>query len=43
MIALNQIKQNGQGGHGLALAGVIVGIATLIINMVFAIYVALIR
>jgi uncharacterized membrane protein len=32
-IALNQIKQTGQAGHGLALAGVIVGAASLILSV----------
>jgi len=38
VIALNQIKQTRQGGYGLAVAGIIVGIGTLIISMIFAIY-----
>jgi len=38
VIALNQIKQTRQGGYGLAVAGIIVGIGTLIISAIFAIY-----
>lgn len=38
IIALNQIKQTRQGGYGLAIAGIVVGVATLIISMVWAIY-----
>jgi hypothetical protein len=38
VVALNQIKQSRQGGYGLAVAGIIVGVATLIISMVWAIY-----
>lgn len=33
VIAMNQIKQTGQSGHGLALAGVIVGAASLVISV----------
>ena len=33
-IALHQIKQTGEGGHGLALAGVIVGYALLAVAIV---------
>lgn len=38
IIALNQIKQTRQGGYGLAIAGIVVGVATLIISMIWAIY-----
>ncbi len=38
VVALNQIKQSRQGGYGLAVAGIVVGIATLIISMIWAIY-----
>ena len=34
-IALHQIKTSGEGGHGLALAGVIVGYALFAITVVF--------
>ena len=37
VIALNQIKQTGQGGHGLAVAGIAVGGLTLLINLVWTI------
>lgn len=33
VIAMNQIKQTGQAGHGLALAGVIVGAASLVLSV----------
>lgn len=38
VIALNQIKQTRQGGYGLAVAGIIVGIGTLLLSVIFAIY-----
>lgn len=38
IVALNQIKQRGQTGHGLAVAGIIVGATTLIISMIWTIY-----
>ncbi len=38
VIALNQIKRTHQGGYGLAIAGIVVGVATLIISMIWAIY-----
>jgi Domain of unknown function (DUF4190) len=34
VIALNQIKQSGQEGRGLALAGVIIGTATIVIGVI---------
>jgi hypothetical protein len=34
IVALNQIKQTGQGGRGLALAGIIVGAAFIVIAIV---------
>jgi Domain of unknown function (DUF4190) len=34
-IALNQIKQTRQGGHGLAVAGIAVGVASLIISIIW--------
>ena len=38
VVALNQIKQTRQAGYGLAVAGIVVGVATLIISMIWAIY-----
>jgi len=38
VVALNQIKRTRQGGYGLAVAGIVVGVATLIISMIWAIY-----
>jgi hypothetical protein len=32
VLALNQIKENRQGGHGLAVAGIVVGVASMIIS-----------
>lgn len=37
-VALNQIKRNRQGGYGLAVAGIVVGVASLIISLVWMIY-----
>lgn len=37
-VALNQIKQTPQGGYGLAVAGIVVGIATLIIGLIWTIF-----
>lgn len=37
-VALNQIKRTRQGGYGLAVAGIVVGVASLIISLVFMIY-----
>ncbi len=37
-MALNQIKKTRQAGHGLAIAGIVVGVATLIISMIWTIY-----
>jgi hypothetical protein len=36
--ALNQIKQTRQEGYGLAVAGIVVGVATLVVNLIFMIY-----
>lgn len=33
-VAINQIKQTGQAGRGLALAGIIVGAASLVISLI---------
>ena len=38
VVALNQIKQNRQGGHGLAIAGIAVGVATLIISIIWTVF-----
>ena len=38
VLALNQIKQTRQAGYGLAIAGIVVGVATLIISMIWTIY-----
>lgn len=38
VVALNQIKQTRQGGYGLAMAGIVVGVATLIISLIWTIY-----
>lgn len=37
IVALNQIKTSGEGGRGLAIAGIAVGAATLVLNIIFAI------
>jgi hypothetical protein len=37
-VALNQIKQTRQEGNGMAIAGIVVGVATLLINLIFMIY-----
>jgi hypothetical protein len=37
IISLRQIKQTGERGHGLALAGVIVGIALIVIYLLVVI------
>jgi hypothetical protein len=38
VVALNQIKQTRQAGYGLAMAGIVVGVATLIISLIWTIY-----
>jgi len=38
VLALNQIKQTRQAGYGLAMAGIVAGVATLIISMIWIIY-----
>src|SRR6478735_2006369 len=38
-VALKQIKEKGQGGHGLAVAGIAVGIASLVIGLIWFIFV----
>ncbi|OBK78132.1 DUF4190 domain-containing protein [Mycobacterium sp. 1164985.4] len=37
IVALNQIKTSGEGGRGLAIAGIAVGAVTLVLNIIFAI------
>jgi hypothetical protein len=37
-VALSQIKQTRQQGYGLAVAGIVVGIASLIISLIWMIY-----
>ena len=37
VVALNQIKTSGEGGRGLAIAGIAVGAVTFLISIVFAI------
>lgn len=39
IIALNQIKERGQAGYRLAVAGIVVGATTLILSMIWNIYV----
>ena len=34
IVAMNQIKERGENGQGLAIAGIAVGAATLLINVV---------
>ena len=38
VVALNQIKERRQGGHGLAIAGIAVGVATLIISIIWTVF-----
>ena len=38
VLALNQIKKTRQAGYGLAMAGIVVGVATLIISLIWTIY-----
>jgi len=38
-IALSQIKKTGQGGRGMAIAGIIIGFATLIIGIIMLVWV----
>lgn len=41
VIALNQIKQTGQGGHGLAVAGIVVGAASMVISLAWMLTMAM--
>lgn len=34
IVSLNQIKQTNEQGHGLAVAGIVVGVITLLISVV---------
>ena len=38
VIAINQIKKTRQGGYGLAVAGIVVGVASLVISIVWMTY-----
>lgn len=35
VVAINQIKKTRQGGHGLAVAGIVVGVASLVVSIVW--------
>ena len=37
VLSMNQIKQTGENGHGLAIAGIAVGVLTLLINVAWTI------
>ena len=37
IVAMNQIKQTREGGHGLAIAGIVVGGVTLLLNLLWTI------
>ena len=37
IVALNQIKQTREGGHGIAIAGIVVGAVTLLLNLIWMI------
>lgn len=37
-IALNQIKRTHQEGYGLAVAGIVIGVATLLVYLIIAIF-----
>jgi peptidoglycan biosynthesis protein MviN/MurJ (putative lipid II flippase) len=37
-IAVRQVKRTGQDGFGLAVAGIVIGIATLAVTLVFVIF-----
>ncbi|MDF0531610.1 DUF4190 domain-containing protein [Tsukamurella sp. 8F] len=39
VISLNQIKQTGEGGRGLAIAGIVCGAVTLVLSVIWGIYV----
>ncbi len=37
-VALNQIKRSREGGYGLAVAGIVIGVASLLISIIWMIY-----
>ena len=37
IVAMNQIKQSGEKGHGLAIAGIVVGVLSLLLNVAWTI------
>ena len=37
-LALNQIKRSREGGYGLAVAGIVIGVASLLISIVWMTY-----
>lgn len=40
-IALNQIKKTGEGGRGLAIAGIIIGAIAIVLGIIWGIFVGL--
>lgn len=38
VVALNQIKQTREEGHGLAVAGIVIGVAVLLINLIGVVF-----
>ena len=38
IVALNQIKQNREEGHGLAVAGIAIGALSLVVGLVFFVF-----
>ncbi len=41
-VALNQIKQSGQSGRGLAMAGIIIGAVTIVVGVIAAVIIMVI-
>jgi hypothetical protein len=37
IIALNQVKQSGEGGRGLAIAGIAIGAGSLLISLIWTV------
>jgi hypothetical protein len=37
VIAMNQVKQSGEKGHGLAIAGIAVGVVSLLLSVLWTI------
>ncbi|MGZ4510447.1 MAG: DUF4190 domain-containing protein, partial [Mycobacterium sp.] len=37
-IAINQIKRTQQDGYGLAVAGIVIGVATLVVSLIVAVF-----